>query len=384
MDEDPRNFEVTPPGKVFYIGWVGAIILIVIATAGLVLARDFWIGRQTSDLEKAADLGPHVLVAQVGQTMTQRDISLPATIRGYDETQVYAKIPGYISKIFVDKGDRIHKNEVIALIESPELDQQVANALATYKLALVTDKRYEVLVRQGVVPQQTADTTHLTMLADKAAWEQLVSEQGYKTMLAPFDGIVTERLADPGHLIPQSTTPVAAGSAGTGVAVIAAATLKPVRIFAYVPQNISPFIRNGDQASITVTEYPSRTFEGTVTRHPDALSPDTRTMLVEVDMANEDTALLPGMYATAHFVVSVAGGTPMVPDDALVFRNGKVYVPIVRDNHLHLSEVALGYDNGQQIEITKGVGGNDMVAINVGQAARDGEPVQPVHGDAGQ
>jgi membrane fusion protein, multidrug efflux system len=378
MDEDPRNFEVTPPGKVFYIGWAGAIILIVIATAGLVLARELWIGRQTSELEQAANLGPHVLVAQVGQTMTQRDISLPATIRGYNETQVYAKIPGYISKIFVDKGDRVHKDEVIALIESPELDQQVANALSTYRLALVTDKRYQLLVHQGVVPQQTADNTHLTMLADKAAWQQLVSEQGYKTMRAPFDGIVTERLVDPGHLIPESTT----GAATTGAAVISAATLKPVRVFAYVPQNVSPFIKNGDQSSITVTEYPSRTFEGTVTRHPDALSPDTRTMLVEVDMPNDDSALLPGMYATAHFTVSVAGGTPMVPDDALIFRNGKVYVPVVRDNHLHLTEVALGYDNGQQIEITKGVTGNDVVAINVGQAARDGEPVQPVHDDS--
>jgi len=377
MEEDPRNFEVTPPGKAFYVGWVGAIILILIATAGLVLARDLWIGRQTSNLEQAADLGPHVLVAQVGQTMAQRDISLPATIRGYNETQVYAKIPGYISKIFVDKGDRIRKDEVIALIESRELDQQVANALATYRLALVTDKRNQILVHQGVVPQQTADNTHLTMLADKAAWEQLVSEQGYKTMRAPFDGIVTERLVDPGHLIPEST----AGAAATGAAVISAATLKPVRIFAYVPQNISPFIKNGDRASITVVEYPGRTFEGTVTRHPDALSTDTRTMLVEVDMPNVDTALLPGMYGTAHFVVSVAGGTPMVPDDALVFRDGKVYVPIVRDNRLHLAEVALGYDNGQQIEITKGISGSDMVAINVGQAARDGEAVQPVHDD---
>jgi membrane fusion protein, multidrug efflux system len=379
MDEDPRNFEVTPPGKAFYVGWIGAIILIVITTAGLVLARDLWIGRQTSGLEQAANLGPHVLVAQVGQTMSLRDISLPATVRGYNETQVYAKIPGYISKIFVDKGDRISKNQVIALIESPELDQQVANAVATYKLALVTDKRYQLLVHQGVVPQQTADNTHLTMLADKAAWEQLVSEQGYKTMLAPFDGIVTERLVDPGHLIPQST----AGAATTGAAVISAATLKPVRVFAYVPQNISPFIKNGDKSTITVVEYPGRSFEGTVTRHPNALSPDTRTMLVEVDMPNDDAALLPGMYATTHFTVSVAGGTPMVPDDALIFRDGKVYVPIVRDNHLHLTEVALGYDNGQQIEITKGVAGNDMVAINVGQAARDGEPVQPVH-DTGQ
>ena len=374
MEEDPRNVTLSPPGKMFVAGWIIAVAAVVVATAGLVLARDLWVGRQTSDLQREADLGPKVLVADIGKTTDRRNISLPATIRGFNETQVYAKIPGYLQKIFVDKGDRIKKNEVIALIDSPELDQQVANARATWKLAALTDRRNQQLLRAGVVPQQSADETHQTMLADKATYEQLASEQDYKTMRAPFDGIVTERDMDPGHLIPQSTS----GGTATGAAVIAAATLKPLRVFAYVPQNVSPFIKDGDQSVITVTEYPGRKFKGTVTRHPDALSPDTRTMLVEVDLPNEDTALLPGMYATAGFTVNVAGGIPMVPDDALVFRDGKVYVPVVAQNHLHLAEVALGYDNGQEVEITNGLSGDNKVALNVGQAARDGEPVQPV------
>jgi membrane fusion protein, multidrug efflux system len=375
-EEDPRNVTLQPPGKMFVAGWIVAVLVVVVATAGLVLARDLWIGRQTSDLQREADLGPHVLVADIGRSVDRRDISLPATIRGYNETQLYAKIPGYLKKIYVDKGDRIHNDEVIALIDSPEIDQQVANALATYKLAKVTDHRNQILVQQGVVSQQSADDTHQTMLADKAAWEQLVSEQGYKTITAPFDGIVTERDIDPGHLIPQST----AGASATGAAVVSVATLKPLRIFAYVPQNVSPFIKDGDQATITVTEYPGRKYTGTVTRHPNALSPNTRTMLVEVDLPNEDESLLPGMYATAQFIVNVTGGTPMVPDDALVFRDGKVYVPVVEQNHLHLIVVSLGYDNGQQVEITNGLKSESdyKVALNVGQAARDGEPVQPV------
>jgi RND family efflux transporter MFP subunit len=154
--------------------------------------------------------------------------------------------------------------------------------------------------------------------------------------------------------------------------------MAPLRVFTYVPQNIAPFIKNGDPATITAAGYPGQKFTGSITRHPDALSPDTRTMLVEVDLTNENQALYPGMYATAEFTVKMGTGAPMVPDDALVFRDGKVYVPVVRNNQLHLAEVTLGYDNGQMVEVISGINQTDKVAVNVGQAARDGENVQPV------
>ncbi|MGH7906661.1 MAG: efflux RND transporter periplasmic adaptor subunit, partial [Candidatus Binataceae bacterium] len=156
------------------------------------------------------------------------------------------------------------------------------------------------------------------------------------------------------------------------------ATLRPLRVYVQAPQSAAPFIKDGDPAIVTVAEFPEREFPGSVTRHPEALNAATRTMLVEVDLPNQELQLYPGMYARVAFTVRMPSGAPLVPDDALVFRDGKVYVPVVRNNHLRLAGVTLGYDNGQNVQIRKGVAVNDLVAINVGQAARDGEPVQPV------
>ncbi len=375
MEDDPKNFSVPAPGKAFLAGWVVAIVVALVATAGLVLARELWIGRQTAALEQENEAGPHVLVADVSLAPPTRDLKLPATIRGFDETDVYAKVPGYLKTIKVDKGDRIHKGQLLAVLTSPELDQQVANARANYNLALITDKRNQALLRAQVIPQQTADESHATMLQDKAILEQDIATQQYEIITAPFDGIVTARYIDPGHLVPANTTP---GTPGAG-AIISISRMAPLRVFIYVPQNIAPFIRNGDAATITAAGYPGQKFTGSITRHPEALSPDTRTMLVEVDLTNENQALYPGMYATAEFTVKMGAGAPMVPDDALVFRDGKVYVPVVRNNQLHLAEVTLGYDNGQMVEIISGINQADKVAVNVGQAARDGENVQPVN-----
>jgi len=192
---------------------------------------------------------------------------------------------------------------------------------------------------------------------------------------APLSGIITARYVDPGALIPETTTTPA------GNPIVALATLSPVRVYAEAPQSVAPLIQNGDPAVITVNEYPGREFKGSVTRHPDALRSATRTMLVEVDVANDDAALLPGMYAKVTFSVAVPAGPPQVPDDALVFRGGKVYVPVVRDSHLHLAEVTLGYDDGRAVEVTAGLKPDDQVAINVGQSVRDGEVVQPIQAE---
>jgi RND family efflux transporter MFP subunit len=374
QEDDPKTFSVPAPGGVFFAGWAIAIIVALVATAGLVLARELWLGRQTSELAQQQAPGPHVLVAGVLKAPPTQDLKLPASIRGYDETDIYAKVPGYLKTIKVDKGDRIHTGELLAVLTSPELDQQVANARANYNLALITDKRNQLLVRSQVIPQQTADETHYTMLQYKATLEQDLADQAYEIITAPFDGIVTARYIDPGHLVPANTTP---GTPGSG-AIISVSRMAPLRVFVYVPQNVSPFIKNGDAATITAIGYTGQKFIGTITRHPEALSADTRTMLVEVDLPNENEVLYPGMYATAEFTVAMGTGAPMVPDDALVFRNGKIYVPVVRKNQLHLAEVTLGYDNGQTVEVLSGVNPDDKVAVNVGQAARDGENVQPV------
>lgn len=373
MEEDPKLYEPKKPGRLFLAGWVIAVIVVIGLTAGLVLARGLHLTHQTEALEDQMALGPHVLVTPVQRGARSRSIEVPGTLHGFVETPIYAKLAGYLRTINVDKGDEVKQGQVLALIDSPETDQQVENARATYLLAQLTDRRNRSLLRFSVIAQQTADESHAQMNEAKATLEQLLATAKYKEICAPFDGIVTARYVDPGALIPQNTIP-----AGTSTPIVAMATLTPLRIYADVPQSVAPFIRVGDPASVTVTEYPGRAFTGSVTRHTNALVSETRTMRVEVDMSNSDHALYPGMYAKIDFHVTIPEGVPMVPDDALVFRDGKSYVPIVRNDHLHLAEVTLGYDNGMNVEVTNGISADDMVAINVGQAARDDEPVRPM------
>jgi RND family efflux transporter MFP subunit len=197
--------------------------------------------------------------------------------------------------------------------------------------------------------------------------------QSHEVITAPLDGVITARCVDPGALIPQATSPTA-GS--TPILVMAA--LQPLRVYADAPQDVASFLKDGDPARVTVSQFPKRVFEGTITRHPKALNPDTRTMLVEVDLPNSDLALFPGMYATMDLLASTPSGAPRVPDDALVFHDSGTYVPLVESNHIRLAEVTLGFDNGRDVEITHGVEAGALVALNLGQAVRNGQAVQPV------
>ncbi len=373
QEDDPRQYKGPKPGKLFAVGLSIAVVVAVALTAGLVLGHDLIVKRQTSQLAQRAEQGRNVLVAKVFEEPASRTVNLPATIHGYTEAAIYAKVAGYLKTIDVDKGDRVQQGQVVAILETPDLDKQVADAKAAYWLQSVTDKREQILVRQGVIAQQEADTARANMLQAKATYEQLLAEQGYKDITAPFDGIVTARYVDPGALIPQATT------SANGIPIISVATLSPLRVYADVPQSLALWVKNGDPATITSYELVGKQFKGDVIRHPDALDTASRTMLVEVDLPNKDHALLPGMYAKLDITVSAAQSGNMVRDDALVFRDGKIFVPVVREGHLHLVPVKLGYDNGQTVVVEGDVHSNDLVALNVGQAATDGEVVHPVY-----
>jgi RND family efflux transporter MFP subunit len=373
MEEDSRNYIPAPPGRPFYAGWIVVALIAIALTTGLVMARSLRLTEQASQIEAQLANGPRVLVAPVTHSPTQRSLRLPANLHGYIETPVYAKVAGYLKEIKVDKGDRVSKGQVIAILESPELDQQVTNARANYELAAVTDRRQQILLRQGVVAPQTADQTHAAMFEAKANLDQLVAEKAYEVITAPFDGVITARYVDPGQLIPQVITP-----AGTSTPVVAMATLSPLRVYIDTPQSLAPLIHDGTPAIVTVNEFPGRKFEGRITRHPNALTAATRTMLTEIDLLNTDGTLYPGMYAMVDLKVAIPAGVPMVPDDALIFRDGQPFVPVVRNDRLTLAPVTLGYDNGISVEVTDGIREEDMVALNVGQSARDGQPVQSV------
>ncbi len=361
----------------FMLGWTAAVAAAAILPAGLVLARHFQIRSQTAQLQQAAARGPRVLAVALKQSPDNQQLEIPATIHGYVETPVYAKVSGYLKQINVDKGDRVHNGQLLATLESPELDKQVADAKAYYWLQQVTDRRNQYLVKHEVIAQQTADDSHATMLQALAAYQQLLAMQDYEVVRAPFDGMVTVRYVDPGNLVPQST------ASSSNYPIVAMASLSPLRVYANVPQSVAPFIKDRDPAAVSVPEYAGRTFSGTVTRHPDALDPTTRTMLVEIDLANKDLSLYPGMYATVHIAANVTAQSLLVPDDALIFRKAGVFVPVVRDNRLHLQQVTLGHDDGINVQVIGPLHKGDLVAMNVGQSAHDGEPVQPVTGAGG-
>jgi hypothetical protein len=147
-------------------------------------------------------------------------------------------------------------------------------------------------------------------------------------------------------------------------------------VYVYLPQDLATLVKNGDAAVVTVNDYPDRDFTGTITRHPEALAESTRTMLIEVDLPNLDLALYPGMYSQVAITLYGNNGAPEVPDQALIFDNRKVFVPIVRDDKIHLAEVTLGLDDGIDCEIKRGIQGGELVALGLGQTAREGEPVR--------
>jgi len=373
MEEDARNYSAQPPSRLFYAGWILVALVVFGLTAGLVTARGMRLTEQASQIATQVAAGPRVLVAPVVHSPDERGVRLPGDIHGYIETPVYAKISGYLKEIKVDKGDLVKQGDIIAILDSPELDHQVANARATYQLASITNQREQALLHQGVIAAQSADEAYGAMAEAKANLDQLTAQQDYEVIKAPFTGMITARYADPGQLIPQSTA-----GAGTAMPVVAMATLSPLRVYIDTPQSLAPFVHDGSPATVTVNEFPGRKFEGRVTRHPTALTSATRTMLTEIDLPNSDQVLYPGMYAMVELHVAIPAGVPMVPDDALIFRDGKPFVPVVRNDQLTLAPVTLAYDNGIDVEVTEGISDGDMVALNVGQSARDGEPVRPV------
>lgn len=374
MTSSEENRNQRRSGRMLTIALFAAVFCTISVSGGFVLARQDLIQRQTTELAHTAALGPHVLVTQVSGSGASRTIELPASIHGYVETPVYAKVAGYMKTINVDKGDHVTAGEVIALIESPETDKQVADARSFYWLQSVTDVRNQELVRQEVIPQQTADDSHSAMLQARAAYQLQLALQQYEVVRAPLDGIVTARFVDPGTLIPQSTTQ----SATPNTPIVSLATQSPLRVYAFVPQSVSSFIKDGDPATVTVIDFPGRNFNGTVTRHPEALDQVTRTMQVEVDLPNQDRSLFPGMYANMKMTARVTSASLTAPDDALVFRDDKIYLPVVRNDRLKLVEVTLGHDDGYTVEVSGDLRAGELIAVNVGEAARDGEPVQPV------
>jgi len=357
----------------FHALWIGLAVTVLVGAFRVAMVRSEVIRSQRDYLVRQASRGQPVLVTSLTRRPQTRQILLPGEIHGYYETPIYAKIDGYIKTMLVDKGSRVRAGQLVATIESPETDQQARNAQASYEIAAITDRRYQALLKGEVVPQQTADESHAQMLEAFATWHQYVATQQYERVLAPYGGMITARNLNPGALVGS-----ASAANTSSPAIYEMATLKPLRVYVYLSQPLSPFVRDGDGAVVTVGEYPDRNFVGTVTRHPEALDQNTRTMQIEVDLPNDDLALYPGMYATVKITIHGNKQSPKVPDQALIFNNNDTFVPVVHNSRIHLVEVTLGLDDGTDCEVTHGLSGDETVALGMGQTAHEGELVQPV------
>jgi membrane fusion protein, multidrug efflux system len=372
MSDDPRSYQPPEPGRRFTRGFVMAAVGVAIVAGGIVVAHRLRLRHEGEARATEAKKGRLVTAGELSRTPEEIKVRLPGEVHGYTETPVYAKVAGYLKSIAVDKGDRVDTGQVLAVLESPELVQQVRNAQANADLRRATDQRYQALRKSGVVSQQDADQARADALQAAATLKQLQAQQGYLNITAEFDGVVTARYADPGTLIPQST----GGGVGASTPILAMTTLSPLRVYVDLPQSDARYVKDGDQAVVTVAEFGGRKFTGAVTRHPQALAPGTRTMLVEVDLPNEDRALLPGMYAQVEITLTGRTSAIRVPDDILIFRDGKTWVPVIDGDKLRVVEVRLGYDDGRASEVVEGLRGDERLAMNVGQTGRDGEPIR--------
>lgn len=372
MSPNPE-YRKSETGRFLLIGWIGLAVITLIAAVAVVTVRGQAVRNQSDLLREEAGQGQPVLVTKLVGRPEMREITLPGEVHGYYETPIYAKIAGYVKTMLVDKGSQVRMGQLVATIESPETDQQTRNAKASYEIAAITDRRFQALLRGQVVPQQQADETHAQMLETYALWQSDLATQQYERVVAPFDGMITARNLNPGALVGSNA---ATGTSSPSIFEIA--TLKPLRVYIFLPQPFAPLVRDGDAAAVTVSEYPKRDFVGTITRHPSALDQNTRTMQVEVDLPNEDLALYPGMYANVKVTIRGAKDSPRVPDQALIFSNESVLVPIVRDNRIHLVKVELGLDDGINCEVVRGLEGDETIALGMGQTAHDGQLVKPV------
>ena len=324
---------------------------------------------------------PDVRVATVRASDSKIDVTLPATTTAFEAANIFARTSGYVEKRYVDIGDRVKAGALLAEIVAPELDHQVAQAQATLaqtqgtlqqtqasrELAEVTNARDSNLVKQGWLTAQQGDNDRLTLRAQQAAEavaksnitaqqaqiKVLEQDKAYQRVVAPFDGVITQRNIDNGSL-------VSAGS--TFMFTLMHADV--IRTQVFVPQDEAFGVQPGVDAVIRVPELPGRAFAGKVTRIATALQPGSRTLLTEIDVPNPDGALQPGIYCTVELFIPRKTPSMMIPADAIVFDENGLHVAVVDNGVVHMRKISIARDFGTEVEVHAGVKPGDQVILN--------------------
>ena len=332
--------------------------------------------------ESQASAAEPVAVFHATAGDASQDLVLPAMLQAFNESPVYARVNGYVAKWLTDIGQQVHTGQLLAVIDSPQVDQQLVQARAslnqaraTLSLADTTTKRYQDLIGSNSVSQQELDQNLQNQAVQRAnvqsttaqvAW--LEQEQRYEKIVAPFDGVITERRTDIGDL-------VNAGNGGVGTELFRVSRLGMMRIFVSVPEAYSEQIQNGMKVNVSLTALPGQMFTGSVTRSDHAINLQSRTLLVEVDVPNPAGKLMPGAYAEVHFALHSAVRPLIVPSGSILFQAAGPQVAVVNSKQqIELHKVVLGKDLGGTMEITSGIKPQDEIVTNPPDYLVDGMP----------
>jgi RND family efflux transporter MFP subunit len=362
-----------------------ALTLAAIGVLGLGVWQHYQAHREVeATAAQLRDFVPRVRVATVHASGATTTVSLPATTNAFEAANIYARASGYVDRRYVDIGSRVKAGQLLAEITAPELDHQIAQAQASLlqaqatlrqteanrELARVTNQRNATLVAKNFVSQLQGDTDRLnyaaqqqaaaageaTIAAQDAQVKVLQQQKAYQQVVAPFDGVITQRNVDVGSLVQADAT--------SGTSMFAMAKSDVMRIQLYVPQDAAFGVAAGVAAVVRIPEIPDRTFPGTVTMTADALQPGTRTLLTEIDVPNPDGILSPGMYCTVELQIPRKTPALIVPAEAIIFNADGLQVAVVENGIAHIRKVDLARDLGTTVEVRDGVKDGDEVVLN--------------------
>lgn len=390
MDELAATPAVRKATKRWFF-WLGTAALLILAVGGYLYRQDDDKSAipvppvkpalnkiEQAASEPSAELDAAPVDVQV-TTPTRRDlvytIKLPANISPLYQTTLYAKVSGYLKWIGPDKGDQVKKYQIVAVIDAPEVEEQYQQAVSDFKIKKLTYERLAKVWKESpdVIAKQDVDVAEAAYQGAKHLMEQRVAMRDYTKVRAPYDGTITARFADPGALIQIATS-----SATSAIPLFTIMALDTVRVYANVPQDDSPWVVPGKtKATITVTELPGRSFAGTVTRSTLALDPATRSLLVEIDLPNEDHALRPGTFAEAALGLREIPQALVLPPQAVTSSNKGKSIFVVEQGRAKSIPVQTGISDGRWMEITSGLRGDEEVVVVGKRRLLDGMPVRP-------
>jgi len=330
---------------------------------------------------------PSVSVVLPKQTEPAQDIVLPGNVQPYTSSPIYARTDGYLKKWFFDIGAHVKAGDLLAIIQTPEVDEQLAQARSTLEtaqanlaLTQITRDRYQSLLRKHAVAQQDVDNAIGAYTANKAIvdadtanvrhYDALVS---FEKVYAPFDGVITARNTDIGDLINSGS------STAPRTDLFDISQTRTLRVYVNVPEEYSQGVKPVKTvADIALAEFPGKRFPGKLVRTSDAINASTRTLLAEVDLDNPGGTLFSGSYAEVHLKIPARNSALLLPVSALIFRGQKLQVGVVKNGHVVVTDVTPGHDLGDQIEIVAGLSPNDQVLVNPADSLVSGQNVKVV------